>query len=106
LTKQEIQSTRKKYYDESLKRTDSVLDNMDRSKQKYDDALMGKGIILIFLEQQQKGNEILKNLYDKQKDSLRKEMYSQFLNKFRQEILESIFSGNVTSTAAEPTIKD
>jgi hypothetical protein len=44
---------------------------------------MNKGITLIFLEQQQKGNDILKQLYNRQQETPFKELLASYLNRFQ-----------------------
>ena len=54
-------STSKKYFTESAKRYDKILDTMPVSNSGYDMLSMNKGVALIFLEQQQEGNDIFWN---------------------------------------------
>jgi len=86
-----------KYYTEVVKRIDSFLYNTNRADKKYDDALMTKGITFILLGQPEKGNEILKQVSEKQKDEVQKEIYGHYKNKSRKEILDSFTSVDSTT---------
>jgi tetratricopeptide (TPR) repeat protein len=81
-------------YKEALIRYDKILDTMDIKNKDYDMLLMNKGVSLILVGQQTKGNDIIKKLYDKQTDVAYKEMFEMFLNKSRQEILDNYKTRN------------
>ena len=51
--------------------------------------LMNKAVNLILLEQEDHGNDILRQLYNRQQDEIYKEMINTFLNKTKKEIIES-----------------
>ncbi|MFI5163964.1 MAG: tetratricopeptide repeat protein [Bacteroidia bacterium] len=78
-----------KYFHNALALYDNILDTMKTSNKNYDMLLMSKGVNLIMLGQQQKGNDILKRLYDTQADTLYKEMTASFMNKSKTELLDT-----------------
>ena len=77
-----------KYFQQSEIRYEKILDTMNTVNKNYNNTLMNKGVNLIIIGQQQKGNDILKQLYDKEKDSFRKEMLASYMDKSKQEILD------------------
>ena len=46
---------------------DKILDTMNKASKEYDNFLMNKAVNLILIGQQQKGNNILEQLYDKKR---------------------------------------
>lgn len=78
-----------KYFIEAATHYDKILDTMSKENKHYDDLLMNKAVNLILVGQQQKGNDILKQLYDKQKGGSYKEIIFSFMNKTRQEIIDN-----------------
>lgn len=93
-----------KHFNEALSRYDKILDTISTSNTKYETFLMNKAVNLIFIGQEEKGNKILQELYDKQKDDLHKEIYRQFLGKSKKEILEEFFDQTVVES--NPIIKN
>jgi tetratricopeptide (TPR) repeat protein len=84
----------KDYFTEATKRYDAVLDTMKKVNKAYDLLLMNKAVNLILVGQQQEGSEILKQLYTKEKNDINREMIALFMNKSKQEILESLIKTN------------
>jgi tetratricopeptide (TPR) repeat protein len=80
---------------------DKVLDTMKKSGIRYETALMNKGLLLILIGQQQKGNDILNNLHNKS-DETNKWMFEQVLNKSRAEILNDLLRPDTTGSVAYP----
>jgi tetratricopeptide (TPR) repeat protein len=84
---------------------DKILDTMSKSNKYYESALMNKAFNFILLGQQEKGNEILRELYNKQTDEDQKKMYEQFLNKSRKEIIDDLFTHENSVSSSDPKIK-
>lgn len=96
-----------KYYNLALVKYNKVLDTMNITNRDHDMLLMYKGIDLIFIGQQAKGNKILDQLYNNSSDSntskqIFKESLTPYLNKSKQEILESIFNPKSTEQISYP----
>ena len=83
-----------KFFNEAVNRYNKILDTMSTVNKDYDLLLMNKAVSLILVGQQQKGNDILKGLYDKQKDESYREMLSSFMNKSRKDILDNLRQTN------------
>ncbi len=88
-----------KYFNEAAIKYNRILDTMSTYNNYYDNVLMNKAINLIFNDQQQLANNILKSLYGKAKNDIEKEMYAEYINKSKQEIINSIFNGNQNSVS-------
>ena len=86
-----------KYFNIAVNKSKDKLDTMGIKNKKYDYLLMNEAVYLILAGQQIKGNEILKQLYEKSHDDLYKETIMQFLNKSRKEVFENIFNPKSTS---------
>ena len=80
---------------------DKILDTMSTSNKTYETVLMNKAVNLILLDQQEKGNKILNELYSKQKDEAEKDMFRLFLNKSKNQILNDLFMIDSDVTQAE-----
>jgi UDP-N-acetylenolpyruvoylglucosamine reductase len=63
---------------------------MSKSNKDYDWTLLGKASNLVFAGEEQRGNDILKELYDRTQDETFKEMVKSFMNKSKQQILEDM----------------
>lgn len=81
-----------KYFNNALVKYDNILDTMSKENKMYKILLMNKAVDLIFARQQTKGNEILKQLYDYEKDEIFKEMINDYRNKSTKEIINNIFN--------------
>lgn len=77
-----------KFFAEASAKFDSILDTMSKTSMNYDILLMNKAINLILLDEQQKGNDILKQLHDKHKEEGYRESLALLRNKSKQELLE------------------
>ena len=82
----------KKYFQKSLTICSAVLDTMNEKNRDYDMFSMNKAINLIMLGDE-KGNELLKQLYNRQTDDSFKELIASFMNKSKNEML-SLMTGN------------
>jgi tetratricopeptide (TPR) repeat protein len=80
----------REYFTQAAIIYDNILDTMSKTNKNYDGYLMNKAVNLIFLEQQQKGNDILKQVYNDKRNEADKELISMFINKSKQEIIDSI----------------
>lgn len=80
----------KEYFAQAAKIYNNILDTMTKTNKNYDGYLMNKAVNLILLGQQEKGNEILKQVYHDKKNEADREMVSMFINKSKQEIISSI----------------
>ena len=78
-----------KYFHTGLSLYNNLLDTMSTKNKSYNILLMNKSLNLILVGQEKKGNEILKQLYDRQIDETFKEFYSSFMNKSRKEIIDN-----------------
>ena len=79
--------TAKKYFRAALTRYDKLLDTMDKKNKSYTFLMMNKGVNLILLGDQAKGQQILKQLYDSSTDDKFRQGISMFMNKTRREII-------------------
>ena len=90
------------YYQEYLSYCDKRLDTMSVKNRHYKDTQLQKGLVLILLDQQQKGREIFKTLYEKETDDSMKDMYSLYMRATKTDIVEgkelSMTVGNTTTS--------
>jgi tetratricopeptide (TPR) repeat protein len=90
------------YCQEYLNYCDKKLDTMSVKNRHYKDIQLEKGLVLIFLDQQQKGREIFKTLYEKETDDSMKDMYLLYMRATKTDIVEgkelSITVGNTTTS--------
>ena len=91
----------KKYFTQAAKIYDDILDTMDIANKNYNMHLINKAVNLIFLGQQQTGNDILKKVYGNTKDEVEKEFISEFMNKSKQQILSDILQGSQHSAQTQ-----
>lgn len=77
-----------KYFQESENRYERILDTMNTTNKDYSNMLMNKAINLKIVGQQQKGNDILKGLYNNEKDNSRREILASFMDDSKQQILD------------------
>jgi tetratricopeptide (TPR) repeat protein len=85
---------------------DKILDTMKTSNKMYETFLLNKAVNLILLGQDQKGDKILKELYNNQKDEVHREMFGMFLNKSKDQILNDLFTTDTDVSDTIPTIKN
>jgi tetratricopeptide (TPR) repeat protein len=78
----------KNHFQKSLTICNSVLDTMNVKNRDYDMLFMNKAINVIMLGDEAKGNELLKQLYDKQTDDTFKELTASFMNKSKKELVD------------------
>lgn len=84
----------KEYFTGAAVRYDKILDTMSMANKSYDMLLMNKAVNLVLIGQQKHGNDILKELYERQKDEAYREMLALFLNKTKDEIIKSLMQGD------------
>ena len=77
-------------FQKALSLYNNLLDTMSVGNSYYDMLFMDKAIDLVMLGDQIKGNEMLKQLYDRQTDESYKELISSFMNKSGAELLATI----------------
>ena len=78
-----------KYFREAATCYDNMLDTMGRNNKKYDILLLDKAVNLIIIDKQKEGNEILKQLYNKKTGENDKALIASFMNKSKQEFLDT-----------------
>jgi len=78
----------KAYLTKSLTICSAVLDTMSVTNRDYEMLMSNKATNLIMLDNQQKANEILKQLYDKQTDEELKKNTLSMMNKNKKQLLE------------------
>jgi hypothetical protein len=92
----------KKDFQKSLEICETVLDTMSSKNGSYDAIFLDKALSLIMLEEKEQGNQLLKQLGDKQKDQYLKEYYSSFINKSKTELLTFEPLGGEGTSYAKP----
>jgi hypothetical protein len=80
----------KRYFTEAIIRYDQKLNTMKIHDRKYDLLLFNKAFNLVLIRQNEKGNQIMKALYDKNNDETFREMIRIYMNKSKQEILDML----------------
>jgi len=90
----------KDYFKRAISQYDRIFDTIAVSNINYDMLLMNKALNLIFIGEQNKGNDILKQLYNKQIESPFKEILASYLNKSKQDILKMMMSPNTGKVEA------
>ena len=90
-----------KYFTEASTQFDNILKTTSSESKNYTFLLINKAINLVLLGKQQEGNDILKQLYEKEKDETYKEYIAQFMGKSRKEIIDFVFNGGAQSSTAE-----
>ncbi|MDZ4758340.1 MAG: hypothetical protein SGJ10_09405 [Bacteroidota bacterium] len=78
-----------KYYNTGLELYNKYFDTLSTKSENYDMLLMNKGITLVLLGKDKEGNEALKNIYNRQTDSTNKKALLGFMNKSKDEILDT-----------------
>jgi tetratricopeptide (TPR) repeat protein len=78
----------KTYFTKSLTICSTVLDTMSVTNSDYEMLMGNKATNLIMLDNQQKANEILRKLYDKQTDEELKKNTLLMMNKSKKQLLE------------------
>ncbi len=78
----------KAYFTKSLTICSAVLDTMSVTNRDYEMLMGNKATNLIMLDNQQKANEILKQLYDNQTDEELKKNILSMMNKSKKQLLE------------------
>jgi len=76
------------YFQKSLTICNNVLDTMSNDNRDYIMLTINKAINIIMLGDQIKGNEILKQLHDKQTDSTYRDYIASFMNKTKDELID------------------
>jgi|ERR1035437_4668718 tetratricopeptide (TPR) repeat protein len=99
--------TATKYYNLALDKYNKVLDTMNITNRDYNMLLMYKGIDLILVGQQAKGNKVLEQLYNNSTDNntskeIYKELVTLFMNKSRKDILENFFNPKTGEEVVNP----
>jgi uncharacterized protein HemY len=79
-------------FQQALTICSQVLDTMSSKNKNYDYISSDKAISLIMLDQQREGQDILKQIYDRQIDSNWKKYYGSFLNKSPKRLVELLDS--------------
>ena len=82
----------KRYFEKSLAIVSSVLDTMEVNSLNYEMLSINKGINLIMLGQDKRGRDIIKAMYERQKEPHMQEMALLFLNKGKEELIETMIS--------------
>jgi tetratricopeptide (TPR) repeat protein len=77
----------KVYYQDYLTYCNKTLDTMSIKNRHYKDVALEKGIVLLLLDQQQKGHEIFKKLYQNA-DNEDKDMYSLYMRVTKADLIE------------------
>jgi hypothetical protein len=77
----------KRDFEKSLELCETILDTMDNKNRSFDIVLLDKALSLIMLDNQEKGNAVLKNLRDKQGNNYLKEYYGSLIDKSKDELL-------------------
>jgi tetratricopeptide (TPR) repeat protein len=72
---------------------DHILDTMNTASPDYDMFVMTVGMNKVMMGEEQKGNEILKQVYDRQKDPVRREAVAKFVGKNKKEMIEMVKTG-------------
>jgi tetratricopeptide (TPR) repeat protein len=75
------------YYQKALTLYNQILDTLNTTNQNYDMLFANKATTLVLSGQKEKGNELLKQLYDRQTDEDFKKMTFALLNKDKKELL-------------------
>jgi tetratricopeptide (TPR) repeat protein len=81
-----------KYFQKSLAILSSVLDTMNIQNLSYEMLESNKAINLIMLGDYKTGNDLLKSIYNRQKEPELKAMTLSFMNKSKKELLEIMTS--------------
>lgn len=86
------------YFKEADNCYNTILDSISKENKSYDFVLMNKAVNLICMGDEEKGNNILKQLYANEKDDIEKEVLSDFINKSRSEIVNYFLNGKQDTT--------
>ena len=76
------------YFQKALSMYNKTLDTMNTANADYFALQMNRGITYILLNQQAKGNDMLRTLYDKQTDEKNKEYLTPLINKSRKAVID------------------
>jgi tetratricopeptide (TPR) repeat protein len=92
-------------FQHSLTICGKVLDTMSSKNKNYDYISMDRAISLIMLGQQDKGQQILKQIYNRQTDSSWKKYYGSYLNKNPKQLIE-LYDSPPDEQESYPVIKN
>lgn len=80
----------KKYLTDAISHTDQILDTMHQSNIAYKLMLENKAFCMIISGDEEKGRNIIQQLYNQETNSSYKKKVGSFLTKSRQEIIDSL----------------
>jgi tetratricopeptide (TPR) repeat protein len=81
-----------KYYEQALILYNHLLDTVSLQNGNYDIFFMDRALDIILLGDQNKGDSLLKQLYDRQTDDDFRQMTLSFMNKNKKKLIEFIFA--------------
>lgn len=96
--------TAEKYYNQGLSMYNKLLDTMSSDNKMCKEIEFEKVLGLIFLHQEQKGYGLIKDLFNKEPDAGIKQMYQQFMNTSREDLLTGR-RDTVTTTSGNAILK-
>jgi tetratricopeptide (TPR) repeat protein len=80
---------------------DHVLDTMNTASPDYDMFVMTVGMNKVMMGQQKEGDAIIKQVYDRQKDPVRREAVAKMVGKTKKEMIEEVKGAKVKELPAE-----
>jgi tetratricopeptide (TPR) repeat protein len=80
----------KKYFMKAVACSNRKLEGMSKTNKDYDWLLLSKASNLVLAGEERLGNDILKDLYNRNHDEEFKEMIQMFMNKSKQQILQDM----------------
>jgi len=86
-------------YNQGLSIYDKLLDTMNVNNPAYKELLFEKASDLVLLHQEQKGYSIMRELYDKEANTDIKQMYKQYINMSREDMISG--KGETMATISE-----
>jgi tetratricopeptide (TPR) repeat protein len=72
---------------------DHILDTMNTASPDYDMFVMTVGMNKVMMGEEKQGNEILKQVYDRQQDPVRREAIAKMVGKTKKEMIDEVKAG-------------
>lgn len=88
----------KNYFNEAGIEVNNLLETMEHTNRTYNDLLLNKAFIMIFKDSLQTSDSILSLIISNTKDSIEKDLYSQYLHKTKEQVINDIFNSSQSTT--------
>lgn len=88
----------KRYFNEAEIEVNNLLDTMEHTSKTYNDLLLNKAFIMIFKDSLQTSDSILTSLISRSKNNIEIDLYSLYLHKTKEQVINDIFNNSQSTT--------